>query len=153
MGYSDYCTLILLQVLLQPIDRFGIEVVGRLIEQQYIGLLQQQTTQRHTAAFTSRKVCYILIGRRTTECVHSTLQYTIQLPAVHMVNLLVEFALTLDKTIHLVIVHRLAEFHIDILVLFEQRYGCSTTLLDNLLYGLVVVEQRLLLQVAYGVTR
>ena len=39
---TDYRSLILLQMLLQPVDGFSIEVVGRLIEQQHIGLLQEQ---------------------------------------------------------------------------------------------------------------
>jgi hypothetical protein len=29
------------QVLLQPFDGFGIEVVGRLVEQQHVGLREQ----------------------------------------------------------------------------------------------------------------
>ena len=39
---ADYRSLVLLQMLFQPIDRLGIKVVGRFVEQQYIGLLQQQ---------------------------------------------------------------------------------------------------------------
>ena len=42
MGYGDYGTLILLQVLLQPVDALSIQVVGWLIEQEYIRLLQEQ---------------------------------------------------------------------------------------------------------------
>ncbi|MCI1710681.1 MAG: hypothetical protein LKM39_10580 [Chiayiivirga sp.] len=35
-----------LQELLQPVHRFGVQVVGRLVEQQHVGLGQQQ---RHSA--------------------------------------------------------------------------------------------------------
>ena len=38
-GYDR--TLILLQVLLEPVDALGVEVVRRLIEEQYVGLLQE----------------------------------------------------------------------------------------------------------------
>ena len=38
VGNGDDRTLILLQVLLQPVDALSIQVVGRLIEQEYIRL-------------------------------------------------------------------------------------------------------------------
>ena len=40
MGHGNDGALILLQVLLQPVYRLCVEVVGGLIEQQDIGLLQ-----------------------------------------------------------------------------------------------------------------
>ena len=45
MGDGDHRTLILLQVLLQPVDALGIQVVGRLIEQEHVWLLQKQTEE------------------------------------------------------------------------------------------------------------
>ena len=50
MSYGNNRTCVLVQMLLQPLYALGIQVVGRLIEQQYIGLLQQKTAQSHTAA-------------------------------------------------------------------------------------------------------
>ena len=46
---------IVLQEPLEPRDRFGVEVVGRLVEQQQIGRLQQQPAQRHAAALAARQ--------------------------------------------------------------------------------------------------
>ena len=40
--------------LLQPFHRFGIEVVGGFVQQQHVGLLQQQTAQGHAALFAAR---------------------------------------------------------------------------------------------------
>ena len=40
---------VLLQERLEPRHRFGVEVVGRLVEQQQVGLLQQQAAQRDAA--------------------------------------------------------------------------------------------------------
>ena len=42
---------ILLQVLFQPVYGLCVEVVGGLVEQQYVGLLQQQPAEGHAAAF------------------------------------------------------------------------------------------------------
>ena len=37
-------TWVLFEVQFQPVDRLGIQVVGRLVQQQHVGLLKQQTT-------------------------------------------------------------------------------------------------------------
>ena len=87
--YGNYCTLILLEVLLQPVDTLSVEVVGRLIKKQHIRLLQQQTAQGNTATLTTRQNANILIGIWTTQGIHSTLQYAIKLPAIYLVDLLV----------------------------------------------------------------
>ena len=39
--YGDDGSFVLAQVLFEPIDTFGVEVVGRFVEQQYVGLLKQ----------------------------------------------------------------------------------------------------------------
>ena len=136
MGYGDNRTLVLLEVLLQPVDTLCIEVVGRLIEKQYVGLLQKETAQRYTTTLTTREYIHGLVAIGTTQRIHRALQDAVELPTVHLVNLLVELALALNKTCHLVVVHRLAELHVDILVLLEKCYGLCCALLDNLLNGL-----------------
>ena len=70
VGYGYHRALVLLQVLFQPVDTFCIEVVGGLVKQEYIGLLQQQSAQGHTAPFTTREVGYRPVARRTSECSH-----------------------------------------------------------------------------------
>ena len=42
-----------MQVLFKPIDALGIQVVGRLVKQQYIRLLQQQSAKSHPSALTA----------------------------------------------------------------------------------------------------
>ena len=42
--------------LFQPFDRFGVEVVGRFVEQQHVGLCQQQLAQRDAALFAAGEV-------------------------------------------------------------------------------------------------
>ena len=41
------------QVLLQPGDGFGVEVVGRFVEQQHVGRFEQQFAERDAAGFTA----------------------------------------------------------------------------------------------------
>ena len=40
VGDGNHRTLVLLQVLFQPVDALGIEVVGGLVEQEHVGFLQ-----------------------------------------------------------------------------------------------------------------
>ena len=42
--------------LFQPFDRFGVEVVGRFVEQQHVGPGEQQLAQRDAALFTAGQV-------------------------------------------------------------------------------------------------
>ena len=46
---------IVLEEALEPGDRFGVEMVGRLVEQQQVGRLQQQPAQRDAAALAARQ--------------------------------------------------------------------------------------------------
>ena len=149
--HGDDRTLVLLEVLLEPVNRLGVEVVRRLVEQQHVGLLQQQTAQRHAAPLTARKHLDRLVGVGAAQGVHRTLEHAVQLPAVHVVNLLVELALALDEARHRVVVHRLAELHVNILVLLEQGYRGGAPLFDHLADGLRIVELGLLLQIAHRI--
>ena len=39
---GDHRSLVLPQVLLEPVDALGVEMVRRLVQQQHVGLLQQE---------------------------------------------------------------------------------------------------------------
>ena len=53
MGDGNHSALILLQVLFEPVDAFGVEVVCRFVEQQHVRLLQQKAAESHAATLTS----------------------------------------------------------------------------------------------------
>src|SRR6185437_2500109 len=52
---GDHGARVLLEITLEPADRFGIEMVGRLIEQQHVGRGEQQAAERDTAPLSSRE--------------------------------------------------------------------------------------------------
>ena len=54
----------LLQELLEPLDALGIEVVGRLVEQQHVGLRQQQPAQRDAALLAAGQLADLRVPRR-----------------------------------------------------------------------------------------
>ena len=51
MGDEDDAAGIGFQIALQPGGRLGVEMVGRLVEQQHVGLGEQQLAQRDAALF------------------------------------------------------------------------------------------------------
>ena len=55
MTYKHHGLGLLFQELLKPLDGFYIKVVGRLVEKQHVGVLQQQLCKLHAHAPASGK--------------------------------------------------------------------------------------------------
>ena len=53
VGDGNHCAFVLLQMAFEPLNRLRVEVVGGLVEEQNVGLLQEQTAEGHAAAFAS----------------------------------------------------------------------------------------------------
>src|SRR5262249_54922604 len=60
----DDRALVLLQMPLEPRDRFGVEVVRRLVEEEQIGLPQEHLAERDAAALAARELGDVGVGRR-----------------------------------------------------------------------------------------
>ena len=154
MGDGDHRTGILLEMLFQPVDRLGVEVVGRLVEQKYVGLLEQQAAEGHAAALASREGVDFLVIGRTLEGIHSPLQLGIDIPGVGGVESVLKFPLALDELVHLVGVLKhvgVPESHVHLVELPQQVHNRLHTLADNLDDGLFRVELRFLFKVTDGV--
>ena len=75
MRYCNDCTGEAYQELLQPFDRFCVQVVGRLVKQKHIGLAQQEFAQSHTAFFTAGQIADFGIPIRQAQRVGSNFQF------------------------------------------------------------------------------
>ncbi len=155
MGDGDNGAGILVEVLFEPVDRFGVEVVGRLVEQQYVGLLQQQAAQSHTAALTTREGVDDLVVWRALQGVHGAFELGINVPGIGSVELVLKFGLAGDESFHLVGVFK----HLGVgesfvyLVEFGQKIHDGLHAFAHYFdHGLFGVELRLLFQIAYRVT-
>ena len=84
---------VLLQEALQPVDRLGVEVVGGLVEQQQVGVGQQQPAQRHPAALAARQRGDVGVVRRAPQRVHGDLDVAVEVPGVGGVDLVLELGL------------------------------------------------------------
>ena len=156
VGNGDDRALVLPQVFLEPEDALGIQMVGRLVQQQHVRLLKQQAAQGDAAAFTARKGRYGCVAGRSAQGVHRDVEPGIEFPGVLGIDLVLEFPLAAHQGVHLVGVgvHFLqAELLVDPVVFVQNGHGVGHAFLDNVEHRLVRVELRVLRQVAYGVAR
>ena len=149
MGDGDDGALVLLEVLLEPEHALGVEVVGGLVQQQQVGLLQQQLAQRHATALAAGEVGDGLVAGRAAQRVHRLLELRVEVPAVLGVDLGLELAHLLHQRVEVRVGlgHLLAD-GVEALDLLEQL---AHALLDVLQDGLGLVQRRLLQQDADAV--
>ena len=156
MGDGNHRALILLQMLFQPVDGFGIEMVGRLVEQQHIGLLKQQPAEGHTTTLTTREILHAPVAWRTVQCRHRTVELGIHIPGIRRVDDILQFGLTLHQLVHLVrilVVFRQSELHVNLVVFGQRIVDVLYTLHDILFHRLLLVERRILRQITHGIAR
>ena len=146
VGDRDDGTRVLLQVLLEPEDGLGVQVVGGLVEQQQVGLLEQELAQGDPASLATGEAGDVRVGRRAAERVHRLLELAVEVPGVLVVDLLLELAHLLHELVGVVGRQLLG----DLVVLVEQLLGLGDALLDVAEDRLVLVELRLLGEDAHG---
>ena len=143
-------------MLFEPVDTLGIEVVGRLVEKQNVGILQQQTTESHTAALASTQGCHVLVFGRTAQRVHSPLEVVVEIPRIARVKFFLQLCLTVDEFVHLVGVFehfRVGKRLVDAFVFRQQVEHRLHSLLYDLFNSLCRVEFRVLLQITDTIAR
>ena len=141
--------LVVVQEVLEPQDRLGVQVVRGLVEQQQVGSLEQQLAQGHAAALAAGKHVDRHVGIGQLQGVHGLAELGIDIPAVGGVDLVLELSHLGHEGVHVAIrvAHLLADL-IEAIDLGDHIAKRHAHVLDN---GLVVVERRLLLQDAHGV--
>ena len=148
MGDDHDRALVLAQRTLQPGDALGVEVVRRLVEQQQVGLLQQQAAQRHAAPLSAREVRHRALGWRAAQRVEGDVDAAVEVPAVLGVDPLLQLRLLGEERVHLLVVHRLGELLADRVEAVDRGFEGGEGLHHVLADRLVRVELGLLLQVA-----
>lgn len=133
-------------MLFEPLHALGVEVVGGLVEEQQVGLGQQQLAQRDAAALTTGQVGHRLVGRRAAQRVHGLLELRVEVPRVGMVELLLQPAHLLHQLVGVVGGHQLG----DLVEAVELDLDLAQALFDVAANGLLLVQRRLLQQDADG---
>jgi hypothetical protein len=150
---GDDRTRIALQMLIEPGHGFGVQMIGRFVEEENVRLLQQQSAQRHAPVLTAGEDLDRAVPGRAAQGVHCHLDPRIQIPGTKSVELFLDLGLTLDKLVHLLIGHGLGKLFVDPGEVGQQVHDFLQTLLHYLKDGLGLIELRLLLQIAHRVTR
>ena len=132
---------------LEPFDRFGVQVVGRLVEQQHVGLGQQQAAQRDAALLAARQHADVGVPRRQAQRVGGDFQLVLGVGAGGGDDGF-ELGLLGGQRIEVGVFGAIGDVH-----LFEPRLGRvhrAHGLFDRLAHRVLGVELGLLLQVADG---
>jgi hypothetical protein len=119
-------------------------VVGGLVEQEHIGLLEEEPHERHAALLAAREVAHARVRRGRAEGVHRLFELRVEVPEAQSVDLVLEFGLLGHERVEVGV--GVGELGVDGLVVLEQLHLFSRALLDDLADGLVRVELRLLVE-------
>ncbi len=139
-----------LQMVLEPRHRLGIEMVGRLVEQQQVRRLQQQAAQRDTPPFAARQRRDVALTRRQPQRVHRHLHLRIEVPGPRGLDPILQLALLVEGLFHLLGRQLLAEPGRDRIVGLEQCTNGRDAFVDVPAHVLVSVQRRLLRKMADG---
>ena len=133
--------------LLEPRDRFRVEMVGRLVQQQHVRFRQQQPAECDAAALAAGQLRDVGVPFGQPQRIGRHLELAIDFPAVRRVDLVLQFALLLEQRRHLVVVERFGETIADLVEALHERERSRDAFLDEFADGLGRVEFRLLRQV------
>ena len=77
-------------MLLQPEHRLGVQVVGGLVKQQQVRLLQEQLAEGNAAALTTGERRDVGVRWRAPQGIHGLLRLGVEVPRVGVVDLLLD---------------------------------------------------------------
>ena len=151
VGNGKHGAGIVVEEMLEPQDGLGIQMIGRLVEQQQVGSLKQQLAQGHATTLTAGEHVHGHVGIRQLEGIHGLTELGIDIPAVGGVDLVLQGGHLGHERIHVAlgIAHLLADL-VKAIDLGDQIAKRHAHVLDN---GLILVEWRLLLKDAHGIAR
>ena len=87
MGHGDDGSRVHLQRPLQPRHGLGVEMVGRLVQEEQVGLGQEQPAQRHPPSLAARERADVGITRWEAERIHRDLEGAVELPGAGGIDL------------------------------------------------------------------
>src|SRR6266478_6469689 len=148
VGDRHHRARVFLEVALEPRHRLGVEVVGGLVEEEHVGLAEEDLAERDAPALAPRERRHVGFARRKAERVHRHLKPAVELPGARGVDRVLHARLLGEHLLHLGVGERLAEPHGELVEAREQRARLGHRLLDVLEHVLRRVEHRLLRQVA-----
>ena len=90
VGDRDDGARVLLEEALEPVDRLGVEVVGRLVEEEQVGVLEEQPAERHATLLAAGQGRDVGVVGRAAQGVHRDVDVALEVPGVRGVDLVLE---------------------------------------------------------------
>ncbi len=151
MGDREDSARIVLQVLLEPEHRLGVEVVRRLVEEEQVRRLEQEPAEGHAPALATGEMGDRLIGVGALQGIHRLRELALEVPAIGRIDLVLELAHLGHQAVEVRIGcgHLLAY----LVEAVDLRKQVAEGHLDVLEHGLVLVERRLLLEEPHRIAR
>ena len=148
VGDEDDVAGIIDEMLFEPLHALGVEMVGRLVEQQDVGLLEQQPGQRHPALLAAGEIVDRGVAGRAAQRVHRDLELVVERPAVDRVDLLLKLAHFGHQRVEIGILGRIGHQRADRVEPVHHVGDRADAVHDVLLDRLGRIELRLLLEIA-----
>ena len=124
MRDRDDGTRIVVEELLEPGDGLGVQVVGRLVQQQHVRLGQEQAAQGDAAAFAAGQFVDLRIPVRQAQGIGRHFEFAVDFPAVRRVDLVLQLALFFEQRGHFVVVQRFGETFADLVETLHEARAC-----------------------------
>jgi hypothetical protein len=144
VGDRQHGAGVLLQVLLEPEHRLGVQVVGGLVKQQQVRLLEQELAERDPAALTTGQLVHDRVGRRAAQRVHRLLELGVDVPGVAVVEIGLQLPHLREQGV--VVRVRVGQLGRDLVEPVELGLGVADALLDVLQHRLALGQRRFLQQ-------
>ncbi len=140
VGDHDHGARIVAQMMLEPGDALGVEMVGRLVEQEDVRLGEQQLAERHAPLLAARQLRDIGIARRAAQRVHGLLDLRVEVPQALRVDLVLQLGHLVGGLVGIV--------HGQLVIAVELRLLLRHAFHDVAGHVLGLIQDRLLRQIA-----
>ena len=120
MRDGDDGARVLGEVPLEPRDGLGVEVVGRLVEEQQVRLLEEDLAERDAALLAARDLRHVGVGRRQAQRVHRDLELAVELPRVGRLDRVLDALVLGHDLLALGLRELLGELLVELLEALEQ---------------------------------
>jgi len=90
VGDGDDGPRVLLEEALQPLHGFGVEMVGRLVEEEQVGVLEQEASEGDAALLAARQGRDVGVVGRTAQGVHGDVDVPLDVPGADCVDPVLE---------------------------------------------------------------
>jgi hypothetical protein len=126
--------------LFEPLDGTGVEVVGGFIEQEHVGVTEEQLAECDAAFFTAGKDGDFLVGRRELHGVGGDFECAVEFPEVAVIDFVLDASLFVERAFHFVGRKIFAELHAEFVEAIEDAAGFDDGVFDAFADGFVGIE-------------